>query len=304
MDIELSKEESDFCKGIALIFITLSHLPRVMGGDALNPLGYFGVAVFLFLSGYGLRKSYDKVGLKGFWGKRIKRIIPPLCIITIAISIICYVLKDKRFNPIDIILGCVGLSNVINPVTWYIGLMWYCYLVYWICMKRRIRSELIIGGSILVLSVLFGNTSVNMWGLNAFSFSAGLYGAEKAKKTYNKQRFFEASVLLFIVSFVLYYFVGGNSNWLIIRNPVKSLIALLFLNCFFSFVEFGKKLIAKDLMVKRLGNISYEAFMIHAVFIWYFPELFSTFSKPIALMFFVAVTLGLSEILHSLMSRL
>ena len=40
-------------------------------------------------------------------------------------------------------------------------------------MKRRIRSELIIGGSILVLSVLFGNTSVNMWGLNAFSFSAG-----------------------------------------------------------------------------------------------------------------------------------
>lgn len=183
MDIELSKEESDFCKGIALIFITLSHLPRVMGGgNALNPLGYFGVAVFLFLSGYGLRKSYDKVGLKGFWGKRIKRIIPPLCIITIAISIICYVLKDKRFNPIDIILGCVGLSNVINPVTWYIGLMWYCYLVYWICMKRRIRSELIIGGSILVLSVLFGNTSVNMWGLNAFSFSAGLYGAEKAKK--------------------------------------------------------------------------------------------------------------------------
>ena len=171
-------------------------------------------------------------------------------------------------------------------------------------MKRRIRSELIIGGSILVLSVLFGNTSVNMWGLNAFSFSAGLYGAEKAKKTYNKQRFFEASVLLFIVSFVLYYFAGGNSNWLIIRNPVKSLIALLFLNCFFSFVEFGKKLIAKDLMVKRLGNISYEAFMIHAVFIWYFPELFSTFSKPIALMFFVAVTLGLSEILHSLMSRL
>ena len=95
-------------------------------------------------------------------------------------------LKDKRFDPIDIILGCVGLSNVINPVTWYIGLMWYCYLVYWICMKRRIRPELIIGGSILVLSVLFGNTSVNMWGLNAFSFSAGLYGAEKAKKMYPK----------------------------------------------------------------------------------------------------------------------
>lgn len=102
-------------------------------------------------------------------------------------------------------------------------------------MKRKVRPELIISRSILVLSILFGNTSINMWGLDAFSFSAGLYGAEKAKKTYIKLHFFEVSVLLFIVSFVLYYFVGGNSNWHMIRNPVKSLIALLFLNCFFSY---------------------------------------------------------------------
>lgn len=36
MDIELRKEESDFCKGIALIFIMLSHLPRVMGGGVMH----------------------------------------------------------------------------------------------------------------------------------------------------------------------------------------------------------------------------------------------------------------------------
>jgi len=88
------------------------------------------------------------------------------------------------------------------------------------------------------------------------------------------------------------------------KESGQKLNCITFPKLLFSFVEFGKKLIVKDLMVKRLGNISYEAFMIHAVFIWYFPELFSTFSKPIALMFFVAVTLGLSEILHSLMSRL
>lgn len=69
------------------------------------------------------------------------------------------------------------------------------------------------------------------------------------------------------------------------KESGQKLNCITFPKLLFSFVEFGKKLIAKDLMVKRLGNISYEAFMIHAVFIWYFPELFSTFAKPIALMF-------------------
>lgn len=69
MGIELSKDESEFCKGIALIFVIVSHMPRVFGGHFLNPLGYFGVAVFLFLSGYGLQKSYDKNRLQKFWEK-------------------------------------------------------------------------------------------------------------------------------------------------------------------------------------------------------------------------------------------
>ena len=40
MDIELRKEESDFCKGVVLIFIILSHLPRVMG-ECIKSVGIF-----------------------------------------------------------------------------------------------------------------------------------------------------------------------------------------------------------------------------------------------------------------------
>ena len=35
MGIELSKDESEFCKGIALIFVIVSHMPRVFGEGAL-----------------------------------------------------------------------------------------------------------------------------------------------------------------------------------------------------------------------------------------------------------------------------
>ena len=31
MGIELSKEESEVCKGLALAFVIISHMPRVLG---------------------------------------------------------------------------------------------------------------------------------------------------------------------------------------------------------------------------------------------------------------------------------
>lgn len=86
----------------------------------------------------------------------------------------------------------------------------------------------------MALSILFGNTSINMWGLNAFSFSAGIFSAKhKLQINIIRKYYILVSVMLFAMGFILYYFVAGNIDTLIIRNPSKSVIAILFLNCFF-----------------------------------------------------------------------
>lgn len=58
-------------RGIAILTIIIGHI-GVSGFDlrAFNPFGGIGVAMFLFLSGYGLTESYKNNGLGGFWRKK------------------------------------------------------------------------------------------------------------------------------------------------------------------------------------------------------------------------------------------
>ena len=65
----ISKDSSTVMKGLAIIAVILSHLPRVINFPSfmksmLHPLGYLGVAVFLCLSGYGCAMSIICGGAK------------------------------------------------------------------------------------------------------------------------------------------------------------------------------------------------------------------------------------------------
>lgn len=65
----ISKDSSTVMKGLAVIAVILSHLPRVINfpgfiESMLHPLGYLGVAVFLCLSGYGCAMSIIRGGGK------------------------------------------------------------------------------------------------------------------------------------------------------------------------------------------------------------------------------------------------
>ena len=243
--VMINKEQSNLYKGIALIFVIVSHLPRIFPGvnlSVLHPLGFLGVSIFLFLSGYGLQRSYCKNRLALFWRKRIIKIVPTAAVVTIGIVIICYVTGVKSFSLIEIILSCLGLSNAVNSVTWYLGMMWFCYFVFWASKKIGLNpywGGAILSGGILILSIVFGNTSINMWGLNIFSFSLGMIFAENRiiGKWIQTKRGLLISFFTFIMLFVLYYIVLGNSDVLIFRNPVKSILSALFLICFISFMR-------------------------------------------------------------------
>lgn len=111
-----------------------------------------------------MQKSYDKNGLQKFEEIRIRRIIPLLTIVTLMIVPVCKIMNKGEFKAYtDIVLNCLGLSNTVNPVTWDIGMMWYCYLLYYLCQMIGVGSELPICISIMALSILLGNTSINMW---------------------------------------------------------------------------------------------------------------------------------------------
>lgn len=145
-EFSIGKSQSNTLKGLAIIFVVMSHIPRIypeLNLSMLNPLGYIGVGIFLCLSGYGLQKSYDKYGLDGFWKKRIQRIIPALTITTIWIVIIA-AFNGIPFNLYQIIASCLGLSNSVNSVTWYILMTWFCYVIFYSFKRNNVRN--LIGG--------------------------------------------------------------------------------------------------------------------------------------------------------------
>ena len=81
-DYELLKSRRITIMGVAALWIMLFHstiqVPiRIV--EIFCRLGYLGVDIFMFISGFSMRHSYDRsVDCKDFYLKRIKRIIPDL----------------------------------------------------------------------------------------------------------------------------------------------------------------------------------------------------------------------------------
>lgn len=80
-------------RGIAIILVILFHL-----NIALFPHGYYGVDIFLVISGYLLFLSYTRQGnhldLKEFATKKLLRIFPPMIILVLAVLLVSLLLHD------------------------------------------------------------------------------------------------------------------------------------------------------------------------------------------------------------------
>ena len=144
----LSYEHSQYLKGIATIFIIISHLIGYIGETVLaSPLGGIGVAMFLFLSGYGLQESYKKNTLNNFWRKKILRIFIPYTIFITLKSIIYY----KTFSFKEYIMDIF----FIDSSYWYISYLIKCYVLFYIsCLLNKYKLIILALGSFLSLLFL------------------------------------------------------------------------------------------------------------------------------------------------------
>lgn len=146
------------------------------------------------------------------------------------------ILTDFYTTPTTILLSLFGLSNAINSVTWYLALMWFFYFLFVILVSKKFKVQDYVGGYYRCINFDFqyGISRIRdrYVGGNAFSFTAGWLVA-KYKDTLSilfcKIRYISLFMFLFCVSFVVDYFIFDNVEIIYIRNPCKSIIALLFL---------------------------------------------------------------------------
>lgn len=261
---ELCNDTTTSIKGVAIFIIILSHISGNLGIRFFTPLGGIGVSLFLFLSGYGLSKSYIKNQLSFYWRKRFIAIYPAYLLANI-IAWILYGVSDIK----TILLGLIFVKPAI-PYGWYFQYLLLWYSIFWIAKfifgEKNVWIILIIGAviSFCFLPEIMAEQSV--------SFITGVFASNKEdsflKNITEKKKILIASALITIGILFLgikqteivrsapqIVFSGVQ---LMIKSPIAIGIILLLLSS-----NINKKI--KFRIFYLFGMISYELYLLHGM---------------------------------------
>lgn len=197
MNLNLTRDEASCLKGYAILCIVLHNLlhwvkplvkenefyynynyrsywmwnhiteghPNLIG-DILSFFGWYGVPVFIFLSGYGITKKYESArrttaecswaGFTGYNFKKLWLLMAPAFVVYLLLSIFVF---DKSFAfstllaQFTMTINFMCSPNSIDPgVYWYFGLTMQLYLAYRLFLFRKAGG--MFWGTCLVLMAL------------------------------------------------------------------------------------------------------------------------------------------------------
>lgn len=137
--------------GFAILLVLFFHAFCTIYNPLGNAnIGYVGVDIFLFLSGFGLTYSYKKNNLSSFYKHRLIRLYP---LYLICVCVI-YFINDK-WNLIDLFYNLLTIGfyidNGINRFDWYVESLFTLYILFPLFF---IYSKLKLFGVLLLLSVI------------------------------------------------------------------------------------------------------------------------------------------------------
>lgn len=273
-------------RGIAILIIMVGHI-GVSGFDFrfFNPFGGIGVAMFLFLSGYGLTESYKENGLRYFWKKKMMRIAIPYLIWIPIYHIVMQLSPLGNMNHLEII-----------PRYWFVEYLLIIYCLFYLLFKYHPQK------AIIIMTILGGISFLTLDNLRteqSLSFVAGIIFSRNKFffKSKNKKYILSIAFLSFSIGlFALYIkqlpiiriYDLESIQFRILNLFIKLPIGLSILFTFFATQKDGIK------WLMHIGNRSYELYLTHI------PFYMSILGRILYLVFFIAQTFILSNIVYYL----
>ena len=193
----LSKNGTDALRGALALGILFVHITQFCPGGVAFGLwektGYLLVALFFFLTGYGLQKQHmtKKDYHKGFLGRRLIGVLLPYLVVT-AVYWSYYRLLGRSDGLWDV-LKLFAEGTPIVSFSWFIPAVMTFYLAFWALMRlcKQSHSTMVLGGAVwfsLYTVICLGLRWGQWWYISAFPVVAGMawatYGEtiEKALK--------------------------------------------------------------------------------------------------------------------------
>lgn len=260
----MSKYNTCVAKGIAIIFVVLSHLGSLFGLRILTPLGGIGVAIFLIITGYGLMESFLRHGLKKFWKKKFEKIFVPYFIV----EIIYLIIQKKELTLVDIFLD-FSLIKPLYPYSWFLNFIILNYTLFFIIFSIsiiRMNSKIILFTFASFCMFIF---SEEIRAEQAFSVLIGMLISINRNRIikYCERKYLPVLLLLGLSILGLKQINSIRQLPPMTFNLIQLLIKVpLAIFTLFS----GTGLVSKFLYYA--GKISFEIYLIHSFFIHFVAE--------------------------------
>ncbi|MBQ7926860.1 MAG: acyltransferase [Lachnospiraceae bacterium] len=332
----MSLSQTKMLQGFCAICIMLHHAGQKTCAPWLNPwfikpglelfvpIGYFLVGIFLFCSGYGLYKSYQTKEnyLQGFCKKRILPLILAFYSTALIFLAVRFLLGEKM-DGAQIFYYVSGLQ-LCNPNAWFAIALPIFYLGFYLAFKylRKERAAVFVTCMVVFVYTLIGTvTDHNDWWMrgewwynSVHFFPLGLLFARHEEKIIRHiKKFYRLYLPLALVSIFIFYayseytqavfsYYGENFNadFKVLRRWV-CLLSQVAASCAFVFSVFmvGMKIQIGNRVLKFMGTITLEFYLIHGLFVELFGFSFGDtvpglyYIRNVACFVFVVMVLSL-----------
>lgn len=150
----MSLQGTKFLKGFAILLVVISHWYRFFDKDSplsfLYHFGFFGAALFAFLSGYGVYVSYSQKGFyRKYLYKKFCNVYLPFVIVNLFFGITLYHDDFSKLSGVqDIFLG----NN--DTILWYVKYILCFYLLFYFIFKYIEKDDAFKFSILVVIAVL------------------------------------------------------------------------------------------------------------------------------------------------------
>ena len=310
-ELQISKDLSNIIKGLSCLLIVAHHFClRLDGRDSDNLLVHFigarggviGLAVFFFLSGWGLSESQkkNKYPFIVFVSRRLSKIFIPLFITNIIYYFVLLLNNQISFNLSNLLLTAFNLKL-------YDGALWFCntilifYLIFYFSFlpnSKWIKVFICLMATILysiVLTIVFPQASFYVYSLVGFPLGMILSLYKKSVLSIRFSGFCLLSFSLFLLGGA---FIFPFYEKLFLMNYFSFLIVFILVSIIV--VSHRVSLPVKLTVLPFIGFYSYEIYLLHNKVLVYVATIGHLMWYPLA---FLLIVIPLAMLLKSVLKK-
>lgn len=264
----LSKANTDIIKGVSVILVILCHISMFTKTDcAMSKIfidtGLLAVAIFFFVSGYGLMSQFQKKEnyLKGFILNKIIRLYLIFFISNIIVTIINNIFLGTGYGIKHIIISSLYGNFANGRELWFVAAILFFYLSFYIAFKFLKDKGSIISICIapIIYIILCKFLGKGTWWYNTvFCFIVGVLASLYKDKVFNslKEKYI-LNLALSIISFVVTMFLYTRGY-----NKLQFIIPIIFI---YLVCVLLMKVDLKSKSMSFINKISLEMYLVHLV---------------------------------------